>query len=197
MTEEEIALLRAGRINLAFFLRAALPSGTLRLYAGANDFPLDADAVETDGGLYEAAGRWGGALPEVDQLMDGQAQGLTLSLSAVDLTTARLFLQDRHEVVGAPAAFGWAVLDERYRLGGAVRWPLRGVLSQPRLQRQKAGPETTTRILSATLISGAWLRRRGEHAYFSKADQRRAYPTDGSCDRVGLYAGETTRPWPR
>lgn len=196
MNETELRLLRATRTNLAFFFRAELPSGTIRLYAGAGDFPLDADAVETEGGIYESAGRWAGGLPDVDHLINGQAQGLTLQLSGVDVETARTYIRERSEIVGAPGAFGWAVLDERYRMAGPVRWSLRGKLSQPRIGRQRSGESTWTRILSVTLISGAYARRRGEHAYFTKADQRRSHPTDAACDRVGLYSAETTRKWP-
>lgn len=197
MNEAELTILRSTRANLAFFFRAEFASGPLRLFAGAGDFHVQADAVETDGGVYISAGSWGGGLPDVDHLMNGQAQGLTLSLSGVDIDTIRTFVLERSEVVGAPAAFGWGVLDERYRLAGPIRWPLRGVLSQPRVSRQRSGDESWTRTLSATLVSGAFARRRGVHAYYTPADHRRAHPTDAGCDRVGLYTTETTRPWPR
>lgn len=197
MTELELEILRSGRQNLAFFFRAEFASQTLRLFAGAGDYPIAADSVETEDAIYLSAGGWAGGLPDIDHLINGQAQGLTLSLSGIDVATVRTFVRERGEVVGAPAAFGWGVLDERYRPAGPVRWPLRGVLSQPRVSRQKAGPAAWTRTLSATLISGAYARRRGVHAYYTKADQRRSHPTDAGCDRVGLYTNETTRPWPR
>jgi hypothetical protein len=197
MTARELELLRGGRKNLAFFFRAEFASGVVRLFAGAGDYPVEADAVETEGGVYVSAGLWGGDLPEVDHLINGQAQGLTLSLSGVDVATVRTFVGERAEVVGAPAAFGWGVLDEQYRPAGPIRWPLRGRLFQPRVRRARSGEAAETRVLAATLMVGAYARRRGLHAYFTKADQRRAHPTDAGCDRVGLYSVETTRPWPR
>ena len=197
MNDVELEILRSGRANLAFFFRAEFASSTLRLFAGAGDFPVAADSVETEGGDYISAGGWAGGLPDVDHLMNGQAQGLTLSLSGIDVATVRTFVKERAEVVGAPAAFGWGVLDDRFRLAGVIRWPLRGSLSQPRVSRQRTGDESWTRTLSATLISGSYARRRGMHSYYSAADQRRRHPTDAGCDRVGLYTNETTRPWPR
>lgn len=197
MSDVELEILRAGRKNLAFFFRAEFASGPLRLFAGAGDYPVEVDGVETEGGTYVSAGRWGGDLPEIDHLINGQAQGLTLSLSGVDAATVRTFIRERSEVVGAPAAFGWGVLDDRFRAAGPIRWPLRGRLFQPRVRRARSGEAAETRVLAATLMVGAYARRRGVHAYYTKADQRRAHPTDAGCDRVGLYSIETTRPWPR
>lgn len=197
MTDAELEILRSGRKNLAFFFRAEFASSTVRLFAGAGDFPVAADTVETEDSEYLSAGSWSGGLPDVDHLINGQAQGLTLSLSGIDVETVRTFVKERGEVVGATAAFGWAVLDDRYRLAGPVRWPLRGTLSQPRVTKQKAAEAVWTRSLAATLVSGAYARRRGVHAYLTMADQRRAHPTDAGCDFVGTYTNETTRPWPR
>lgn len=196
MTDAEIEILRSGRKNLAFFFRAETPSGIIRLFAGAGDYPVPADAVETEGGVYQSAGQWAGDLPDVDHVFNGQAQGMVLTMAAVDLETARSYLADRSAVVGAPAAFGWAVLDDRHRAAGPIRWPLRGVLSQPRVYRRKAGEAGWTRCIAVTLLSGAYARRRGMHSYFTGPDQRRLSPTDAGCDRAGLYTVETTRIWP-
>lgn len=196
MNDLELQILRSGHANLAFFLRADLPSGTLRLFAGAGDFRLPIDAVETTGGVYTSAGSWGGGLPDVDHLMNAEAQGLTLSLSGVDTATVRQYLLDRSEVVGAPAAMGWAVLDERYRPAGPMRWPTRGGLFEPRVSRQRAGEGTWTRVISTTLMSGPYARRRGLHTYLTGADQRRISPDDAFCDRTGLYPQQATRSWP-
>lgn len=197
-TDRELEILRSDQIDLAFFFRAHLPDGDVRLWAGAGDFPLTAAQAGEDGaGTYESAGRWAGPLPDIDFLLDGQAQGLVLSLAAVELEAARLYMQDRRKIVDAPAAFGWGVLDERFALAGPVRWPLRGLLSQPRIARRRRDDLVQERVLTVTLIAGAYARRRGDHAYFSAVDQRRRHPTDAGCDRVGLYTVETTRPLPR
>lgn len=197
-TERELEILRSDQIDLAFFFRAALPDGAVRLWAGAGDFALTvAQAGEAGAGHYIGAGRWGGPLPELDFSVDGQMQGQTFTWSAVDLEATRAYLKDRSKIVDAPAAFGWAVLDERHRLAGRVRWPLVGVLSQPKLARTRVDGLTRQRSLSVTLVAGAYARRRGEHSYYTGVDQRRRHPTDAGCDRTGLYTVETTRPLPR
>lgn len=193
---EEIARLRGDQINLAFFFRAVMPSGVVRLFAGAGDFPVGVDAIETEGGVYQSAGSWGDSLPDVDHLVNGQAQLVTFLLSGVSKETIRAYREDRREIVGAPAAFGWAVLDERYRPAGPIRWPLRGVLAQPRINRSRQGEAGETRIISVALMTGGFVRRRGLAQYLSGADHRRRHPGDLGCDRVGLYSAGTTRVWP-
>jgi hypothetical protein len=198
MNDREIQITRSNRQNLAFFFRAEMPEETVRLWSGAGDWALADIDVSGDGaGIYIGAGGWGGGLPDIDMLMDGQAQGLTLSLAATDLTMVKAFLADRRLIVGAPAAFGWGILDSRYKLAGPVRWPLRGQLSQPRIARTRKDDQTTQRLLSVTVISGAYARRRGDHAYYAAVDQKRRSPTDDGCNRTGLYRAETTRPLPR
>lgn len=196
VTDDELRILRSERQNLAFFFRAELPGGVIRLFAGAGDYPVQPDAVETEGGIYLSAGTLGGGLPDVDHLINAQAQGINLTLSGANIETVRAYLRERSTIIGAPAAFGWGVLDERYRPAGPIRWPVRGVLSQPRLARQKAGPGVWKRELTITLISGAYARRRGVHRYLVSTDQRREHPTDAFCDRSGIYSQQTTRPWP-
>lgn len=196
MTEGEMAVLRSGHQNLAFFFRADLASGPLRLFAGGGDFDLPADAVETEGGRYLSAGIFGGGLPDIDHLVNGQVQGLTLSLSGVDVDVVRGYIKDRAEVIGAPAALGWAVLDHRFRLVGPVRWPARGALFQPRVSRRRKDDGTWTRVISVTLMVGPYGRRTPRHRFYSKADHRRDHPTDAFCDLTGSYTAESTRPWP-
>lgn len=196
MTDEEMAVLRSGHQNLAFFFRAELASGTIRLFAGAGDFPVGVDAVETEGGIYTGAGVFAEGAPEIDHLMNGEVQAIQLAVSGVDIETVQLYLLDRHEVVGAPAALGWAVLDERFRLAGPIRWPARGVLAQPRVSRRRTGEATFNRVISVTLMVGPSARRRAVHRYWSQADHRRAHPTDAFCDQTANLTGETTRNWP-
>lgn len=196
LNERELEILRSGRRNLAYFFRAEFPSGTKRLYAGAGDYPVSPDPVETEGGIYESFGRWGGGMPDIDHLTNAQAQGSTLVLPGVDAAVVRTFVAERGEVVGSPAAFGWGILDERYRPVGPIRWTLRGVLSHPRVSKERVGPDRWRRDMSVTLISGAYVRRRGRQAYLSKGDHRRHHPSDAACDRSGVYSQQTYRPWP-
>lgn len=196
MNDRELTILRSDRQNLAFFFRADFPSGTKRLFSGAGDYPIPVDEVETEGGIYTSVGQWGGGLPEVDHLINAQAQGVVLNWPGVNPEVLRIFVSERQEVVGARAAFGWGILDERYRSAGSIRWCLRGILSHPRVVKDRTGPETWRRVMSTTLISGAYARRRGMHAFLSRGDQRRKSPTDASCDRTGGYSQQTTRDWP-
>lgn len=196
MNDLELEICRSDRINLAFFFRAELASGVVRFTAGVNDVPLAADGIETEGGLYLAAGGFGEGLPDIDMAMNGQAHGLTLEMSGVDRETVQAYMLDRDEVVGAPAALGWGILDDGYRPAGPVRWPLRGQLFQPRYRRERVEGVGERRIISVTLIAGSYARRRGLQAYVTGPDQRRRSPTDAACDRTILYSQESTRQWP-
>lgn len=196
MTDEERDILRSQRINLAFFLRAEIDGEVLRLAATANSRALPADGVETTGGIYQGCGAFSAGLPDIDLAMNGQAQGLTLQLSGVDPEVIQQYLLDRDAVIGAPAAFGWGVLDSRYRPVGGVRWPLQGQLFQPRVRRQREADGRWSRTISVTLVAGSYARRRGIKAYATAADQRRVHPTDGFFDLIGSLSRGATRKWP-
>lgn len=98
----------------------------IRLFVGFGDFPVPAGGLESNGGVYTCIGRWGGDIPDIDWLMNGQAQAIDLQLSGLDLEEARSFLYERDLVIGAPAGMGWAVLDERFRLVAPIHWSRRG-----------------------------------------------------------------------
>jgi hypothetical protein len=196
LTPDETTALRSSRINLAFFLRAEIGGDVLRLAATAGSRALPADGVETTGGTYLGCGAFTAGLPDIDLAMNGQAQGLTLQLSGVDPETIQQYLLDRDAVIGAQAAFGWAVLDERYRPLGEVRWPMKGLLFQPRVRRQRTKEGRWTRTISVTLVAGSYARRRGLKAYATAADHRRAHPTDGFFDLIATLNRGSTRKWP-
>jgi hypothetical protein len=196
MTEDEIRLLRGPQPNIVSFFRAEIGGEVIRLFAGFGNFPVPAGGLETEGGVYDRIGRWGGNLPDIDWLMNGQAQAIDLQLSGLDLEEARSFLYERDLVIGAPAGLGWAVLDERLKLAGPIHWSRRGYLSQPRLSRQRTAPNVWTRSLTVTLISGPIRRRKPFHTYLTGPDQRRRSPTDAFCDRTPLLNIRSTRPWP-
>lgn len=196
MNAAELEILRSDRQNLAFFFRAEIGETVIRLTCTAGDKPIPADGVDVEGGLYLSAGSFGPNLADIDMAMNGQAQGLTLEMAGVDTATVQSYLLDRDTVVGAPAAYGWAILDDRYRLAGPVRWPLRGQLFQPRVRRRRNGPASWERVISVTLMAGSYLRRRGIQSYATGAEQRRRYPDDAFFDRIGLYARDSTRKWP-
>lgn len=196
LNDAELAILRSGHQNLAFFFRAEFASGTVRMFAGAGDYPIEADAVETEGGIYTSAGIFAGGLPDIDHLINGQIQGLRLSLSGVDAEVVRNYMATRSEVIGAPAALGWAVLDNRFKPAGPVRWPARGGLFQPRVARQRTEEGRWSRVISVTLMVGPYGRRVPRHRFYSKADHRRDHPTDAFCDLTGSLTAESTRAWP-
>jgi len=192
----ERAICRSDRQNLAFFFRAEVGGTVLRLTATAGDYPVPADGVETTGGIYLAAGSFGPGLPDIDMAMNGAAQGLTLQLSGVSTETIQSYILDRDQIVGSSAAMGWAILDERYRPAGPIRWPLRGKLFNPRVRRARKNDATWERAISVTLVAGSYLRRRGVQAYATGAGQRARFPDDEFFDRIGLYARDSTRKWP-
>lgn len=197
MNDDELRILRSERANLAFFLRAEIAGEILRLAATANSRELPADGVEVEGGIYEGCGAFAqSSLPDIDLAMNGQAQGVNLALGGVERDVIQLYLLDRTAVIGAPAALGWAVLDERYRAVGPVRWPLRGQLFQPRVSRVRQAEGVWTRIIGVTLVAGSYARRRGLRTYATAADHRRDHPDDAFFDLVANYSRGATRKWP-
>lgn len=195
MSPEEITLARSQHPNLAFFTWIDQPAGPVRLFAGAGDWALDAaNTVDSQGEVYVSAGVWNSGLFDIDMVMNGGAQGVAMQREATSQAEITALLSDRANIIGARAALGWGILDERFRLAGPVRWPIRGQLFKPQLARSTQGG-VTTRMIGVTLMTSGYLRRRAAMAWQTDESQRER---DGDMfyARIQTLSASTTRVWP-
>jgi hypothetical protein len=163
------------------------------LWTGHGDLLLPADGV-----LDEVTVALGGGdlvnLPDLEQLINGTAQRVEITLSGVSERTAALAAEEAAQVSGAPAYIGRIQFDENWQQVGDVAWEWAGE-GRGLIVAGDDGNDGRTRALTLKLGSGDTTRSRAPLAFFTDADQRRDFPTDSFFSHVaGINAG-TSRRW--
>lgn len=162
-------------------------------WTGHGDLLLPADAV-----LDEVSLALGGGdlvnLPDLEQLINGTAQRVEITLSGVSQRTVVLAAEEAAQVSGAPAYIGRIQFDEAWQQSGPVVWEWAGE-GRGLLVAGDDGDEGRTRSITLKLGAGDTTRSRAPLAFFTDADQRRDFPTDSVFSHVaGINAG-TSRRW--
>lgn len=159
----------------------------LRVWSGVNSRIIPADIVEPEPAMYLG----GGALvsvPDLDQVINGIAQRLEITVSGVDAETLRLAREDAASVKGARCLAGNIFLDDNWQVQ-EVEWL--GVLRADFLTTSKQG---NTRSITLSLSTYDTDRSRAPIAFWTDSDQRRRSPTDSFFDHVaGITSGTTRR----
>jgi hypothetical protein len=162
-------------------------------WTGHGDLPLAADDV-----LSEPAVALGGGdlvnLPDLEQLINGTAQRVEVTLSGVSQRTAVLASEEAPQVNGAPAYIGRVQFDEAWQQQGPVVWEWSGE-GRGLTVSGDDGEDGRTRSLTLKLGSGDTTRSRAPLAFFTDADQRRDFPTDTVFSHVAAINAGTSRRW--
>lgn len=163
-----------------------------RVWSGVGDLTIPADQVEEEDALYLGGGQLV-SVPELEQLINGTASRIAVSLSGVSTETQRLALEDAETVKSAAVNIGLVHFDDDYQIT-EVEW-----LAE--LRADSLGIDNTStetgRTRSITLSIGSDLtdRSKAPLAFFTDADQRRRSADDAIFDHVpGINAG-TSRPF--
>lgn len=162
-----------------------------RIWSGVNAIEIPADIVEPSPAIYLG----GGSLvkvPDFEQLINGTADRLNITISGVDLNTQRLALEDAGSVKGALVHIGYVVLDDDWQVD-SVEWL--GVFRADSLATSNtAGQGTRTRSITLSIGTDDTDRSRAPVAFWTDADQRRRSPTDRFFDHVaGITSGNSRR----
>lgn len=179
----------AYRESLVF--RIGTPDAAL-FWSGHTDLFLPADDV-----LPEDAIALGGgdliSIPDLDQLINGVAQRLEITLSGVSERTVALAQEVAPDVPGASVDIGmvrfgadWQPTGVTWEWSGEARGL--GVGSQP-------SDKGRTRTLTLTIAAGDTTRSRAPIAYFTDPDQRRRSSDDAVFDHVAGISQGTSRRW--
>lgn len=198
MTEEEATRLM-GTVRLGVFVFVDIAPEPLRLWFGVGDFELDADAIDTVGGVYSGLGELND-LPALSQLINGVFERIELSMSGVSAQALALADEDAESVVGAGTHFAILGLDGDWQPTSAAKWLWEGGADTPRFSWDtSASPEgevTHTRTIALSVGTAMTGRKRPPWRNFTGVEQRRISADDAFCDRVGLYSRGSTRKWP-
>jgi hypothetical protein len=185
-----------GSYNIGLFFRLGTDPA-LHLWLGASDMKIGIPAFDAVGTKYLGWGRLRD-LPDLETLINGLADVVTVSISGVSPEHAMQIAESTPPVLGARATIGFAPLDENYQakseiqqlwFGSAETW----IMEQP---VTKDGRSSPTRTLSVTMASGESGRARSALATFTDASQHLRFPTDDFFNRVSAYYVGKTLVWP-
>lgn len=162
-------------------------------WTGHGDLLLPPDAV-----LDEVTLALGGGdlvnLPDLEQLINGTAQRVEVTLSGVSQRTVVLAAEEAAQVAGAPAFIGRIQFDDDWQQQGPVVWEWAGEGRGLSVSGDESD-DGRTRSITLKLGAGDTTRSRAPLAFFTDADQRRDFPTDTVFSHVaGINAG-TSRRW--
>lgn len=182
--------LAGGAVRPAVYLYVEASTGPLRLSTGFGDRRIAPDAVDIEGGVYRGMGGIIG-LPTLNQLINGIAQRVEFSLSAVTDEILQLADAEAETVRGAPTFLGFTAYDDDWQPYFAPYW-----LAELRTDTVKLDMRATTQTLTLSAGTVHTDRKRPRMSFFTGPDQRRRSPTDAFCDRVAGYSANTTVRWP-
>lgn len=177
------------RESFVFYIETDEPA---LLWTGHGDLLLPADEV-----LDAPAIALGGGsiinLPDLQELINGAAQRLEISVSGVDEATLVFALEEAAQIPGAPVWIGRVTFDEDWQQG-AVEWEWSGE-GRGIFVTGEDGEDGRVRTITLKVASGDTTRSRAPFSFFTDSDQRRDFPTDAFFSNVGRINSGTSRRW--
>lgn len=162
------------------------------LWTGHGDLLLPADGLVLDEPALALGG--GGLIdvPDLEQLINGVAQRLEITLSGVNDAALVYAQEEAAQVPGAPVWIGRVEFDEEWQTA-SVEWEWQGEGRGLFVNRTDGDPPTRHVVLK--VASGDTTRSRAPVSFFTDADQRRKHPTDAFFSHVGQINAGTSRRW--
>lgn len=161
-------------------------------WSGVGPLLLAADAVVPSPMIIMGAGQLVD-IPALEQLINGKAQRLEVTLSGVSEETVALAAEEAPTIPGAPVYIGRIEFDENWQVV-AIEWEWTGQGIGLSVSSQDSSG-LRVRSLVLTIGAGDTSRRRSAFAYFTDADQRYDFPDDAVFSNVGGISQGTTRRW--
>lgn len=163
------------------------------LWTGHGDLLVPADGLVLDEPEIAIGGSGLVEIPDLEQLINGVAQRLEITLSGVTGAALVYAQEEAAQVPGAPVWIGRIEFDEAWQPVGGVHWEWQGEGRSLVVNRQDGVPPVRTVTLK--VASGDTTRSRAPVSYFTDADQRRKHPTDSFFSNVGRINAGTSRRW--
>lgn len=167
----------------------------IRVWTGVGDFDKAADAVDIEGGIYKGLGEIQ-EIPALQQLVNGVAQRIDLSLSGVDANIVALADSEAADVRSKAVSIGLQFFDEDWQPLGDTLWIWDGEADVVKSESLSGADFTRVRTITLSVGTLTTGRRRPKLTFFTRSQQRRRSPTDAFCDRVALYSADTELKWP-
>jgi hypothetical protein len=167
----------------------------VRAWTGNGSFEKAADAVDTTGGTYLGLGEMQ-EIPALQQLVNGVASRIELSLSGVDDQIVALADEDAAEVRSKLVSLGLQFFDDAWQPLGDTLWIWDGEADVIRTDTVSGPDFNRSRVVTLSVGSLTTGRRRPRLNHFTRAQQRQRSADDAFCDRTGLYSRDTEIKWP-
>lgn len=167
----------------------------VRAWTGVGPFEHPGDAVDVTGGTYLGLGEMQD-IPALQQLVNGVASRIELSLSGVDDRIVALADADAPDVRSKVVTLGLQFFGSDWQPLGDTLWIWDGeadVIRTDTVSDPSFGRARTVTLSVGSLTTG---RRRPVLSFFTRAQQRRRSSDDAFCDRTGLYSADTELKWP-
>ena len=158
-----------------------------RICGGSAPIIIPADSVEDDPAKYLGGGKLVD-IPELEQVINGTSQQITVGVSGVSKQTVALFADESDSLKGAPVHIGVAYQDDDFQIT-EVEW-----LAELRCDFPTATGSHTSRSISISIGSQDTDRSKAPVSFWSAAGQRRISPTDRFFDhKAGISQGTSRR----
>lgn len=177
------------RESFVFFIDTPDPA---LFWSGHGPLLLPADDVLPSPTLVGGAGELVD-IPALEQLINGKAQRLDITLSGVNEATVALAAEEAGTVPGCAVNIGRIEFDEVWQVA-AVEWEWTGEARGLSIASQSGGGNRQ-RSLNLSVVAGDPSRRRPALAFFTDADQRYDFADDEAFSNVAGITAGTTRRW--
>lgn len=167
----------------------------VRAWTGVGPFEHPGDAVDTGGGTYLGLGEMQD-VPALQQLVNGVASRVELSLSGVDARIVELADSEAADVRSKIVSLGLQFFGADWQPLGDTLWIWDGeadVIRTDTVSEPGFGRVRTVTLSIGSLTTG---RRRPVLSHFTRAQQRRRSADDAFCDRTALYSQDSELAWP-
>lgn len=162
-----------------------------RVWGGVGDLVIPADIVEVAPALYLGAGELLSA-PDFQQLINGTAERLNITVSGVNAESQRLALEEAASVKGARVHLVRFDFDDDWQLVGVE---YEAVFRADSVTTDNtASQDGRTRTITLSIGTDNTDRSKAPYAFWTDADQRRRSPTDRFFDHIaGITRGTSRR----
>ena len=158
-----------------------------RVCSGAAPIIIPADSVEIAPAKYLGGGKLV-EIPELEQVINGTAQRISITVSGVSQETVRLFADESDSLKGAPVHIGVAYQNDDWQVT-EVEW-----LAELRCDFPTASGSHTSRSIAISIGSDDTDRSKAPANFWSAAGQRRVSSTDRFYDhKAGITQGTSRR----
>jgi len=157
-----------------------------RIWSGVGNLDIPADIVEPSPATYLGGGSLVN-IPELDQVINGTASRIDVTVSGVSTATLALAIEESASVKGAKVHIGNVYFDDDWQIAD-VEWI--AVLRADTLTTARQGQ---TRSITLSIGTDFTDRSRAPVAFWTDADQRRRSPTDRFFDHIAGISSGTSR----